>query len=191
MCVVFCRCGISTRFSMRTSSTSKVQTGRPASSRNDDSHRAASNSLPPAVSIMLCSDTSAAVRIADALPDVVQHHRAAERCRQRGDEIRVIAARQRARQRPRRVATEAVGDQPFLLRQRPASLVGRLPSDWRARVRFACPRRPLPRQSLRVCPAAMYADPLSPRDRTAARRPRVPGCAIRCRTRPAGVPEPP
>ena len=41
----------------------------------------------------------------------------------------MIAARQRARQRARCIAAEPVGDEPLLLRQHTASLVGRIPPD--------------------------------------------------------------
>ena len=191
MCVVFCRCGISTRFSMRTFSTSKVQTGSPASSRNDESHRAASNSLPPGVSIRLCSETSAAVRIADALPDVVQHHRAAERRRQRGDEVRVIAARQRARQRARRVAAESVGDEPLLLRERTAALVRSAPSGSRARDPFAISRGDCVETTAPAVPAIyrsfcrtrrLQHHGRMSRERATRRRSRPPACRSR-RTR--------
>ena len=69
------------------------------------------------------------VRPPHPFPQEVEHHGAAERRRQSRDQQAVVSARQRARQRPRRVATEPVRDQPFSRRERPPPLLGRLPRD--------------------------------------------------------------
>ena len=56
----------------------------------------------------------ATVGPAELLPEVVEHHRPAERCRQRRNQQRVVTPRQGARNGARRVPAEAVGDEPFL-----------------------------------------------------------------------------
>ena len=90
MCVVFCRCGISTRFSNRTPSTSHSHTGRPASSRNAARYREQSNPLPSVVLKTLGRATTT-IPETDLLPDVIEHHRPPERRWQRRNQQTVVS----------------------------------------------------------------------------------------------------
>src|SRR6202022_4557321 len=58
------------------------------------------------------------VRILNPLLEVIEHHRARERDRERGDEQTVKPACTRAADRSRRVATQGVGDEPFACEER-------------------------------------------------------------------------
>ncbi len=84
---------------------------------------------------------------ADAIGEVIQEHRAAERRWHRGDQEPVEAPGDRAANRARRVAAEPVGHQPFAGARVPAAL---------GVLRRSSPRRPEP------APRLFAARPRSP-----------------------------
>ena len=63
--------------------------------------------------VLVAEPDHALARQAHALEQVIEHHDAAERRRQRRDQHAVVAARQHAGDRARRVAAEAVGHEPL------------------------------------------------------------------------------
>ena len=113
MCVVFCRCGISTRFSNRTPSASCSHTGRPA----EPERREVSRAVEP-VPLRRAEDAGqgddAAIPETDLLPDVIEHHRPPERRWQRRNQQTVVSPRDGAGNRSARITAEAVRHQPFL-----------------------------------------------------------------------------
>ncbi len=160
MWVVFCRCGIRTRFSSLMPSTLYSHTGRPDSSRNPVRYLVVSNSLPALVSTSVGSDTirpsGQRSRSHNAFSITVRPNGVGSA----GDQQCVIPARQCAGDRSRGVAAETVGHQPFFPDQRLPSFVGGIPPQPIAPVQrraFALPPSDFSgRSTVAACPRTFH-----------------------------------
>src|SRR5215471_5655713 len=76
-----------------------------------------SGQLDGADALLGNEDDDTSVGQTDALPEVAEEHQASERRGQSRDEQSVIPASDGTGNRPRRVASEAIGDEPFRLQE--------------------------------------------------------------------------